>query len=90
MMVSDERCYFCHNTQNLHIHHIFGGTANRKISDKYGLMVYLCGFHHNLGQKCVHNNKEMDLVLKKKGQEYFEEHYGNREEFLKLFGRNYL
>jgi len=33
MMVSDKRCYFCHNTQNLHIHHIFSGTANRKKSD---------------------------------------------------------
>jgi hypothetical protein len=89
-MVSDERCYFCHNTQNLHIHHIFGGTANRRKSEKYGLTVYLCAYHHNLGKKCVHNNKEMDLILKKQAQEYFEEECGLHEDFMREFGKNYL
>ena len=90
MIVEDYRCYFCHNTQNLHVHHIFHGNANRKLSDKYGLTVYLCGYHHNLGQKCVHNNKEMDMILKVKGQKYFEENIGTRKEFIKIFGKNYI
>lgn len=90
MMVSDKRCYFCHNTQNLHIHHIFFGTANRKKSEAYGLTVYLCPYHHNLGQKCVHNCAQMDLMLKREGQKYFETNIGSREKFIQEFGRNYL
>jgi hypothetical protein len=90
ILKKDKQCWFCGNTQNLHLHHIFHGSANRKISDKYALCVWVCAYHHNLGQKCVHNNKEMDLILKTKGQEYFENTYGSREDFIKIFGRNYL
>lgn len=90
MIVEDKRCYFCHNTQNLHRHHIFFGFANRKISEKYDLTVWLCCYHHNLGLKCVHNNREMDLILKQQAQKYFEEHIGTREQFIKEIGRNYL
>jgi len=90
MIVKDERCYFCHNTQNLHTHHIFEGTANRKKSEQHGMTVRLCAYHHNLGNKCVHNNKEMALILKKEGQAYFEKHIGDREMFIKEFGKNYL
>jgi len=40
--------------------------------------------------KCVHNNREMDLVLKQQAQKYYEEHIGTREQFIKEIGRNYL
>lgn len=90
MIAKDEICYFCHNTKNLHLHHIFFGTANRKKSEKYGMTCYLCACHHNLGQKCVHNNKEMDMILKQTAQRYFEENIGTREDFMREFGKNYL
>ena len=84
-------CWVCNSTNNLEIHHVFGG-ANRKWSELYGLKVYLCHNHHNEnipGDAGVHFNKELDLRLKRYAQSKFEEVY-NREEFLRIFGRSYL
>lgn len=30
-------------------HHVMHGTANRKLSEHYGLKVYLCPYHHRNG-----------------------------------------
>ena len=35
----EKRCFFCGSVRNLEKHHIFGGTKNRKWSEKYGLTV---------------------------------------------------
>ena len=61
-----DHCYFCGARTGLHTHHIYAG-SNRKISDKNGFTVRLCGFHHNLGGngQCVHKCAEMDLELKR-------------------------
>lgn len=83
------QCYFCRFTYNLHLHHIFGGTANRKQSEKYGFKVFLCGFHHNMSNEGVHFNRELDLKLKRECQRKFEETH-SREEFMKIIGKNYL
>ena len=43
--MNDKRCFLCGRNDTgdpLERHHIFGG-ANRKKSEKYGLVVYLCG-----------------------------------------------
>ena len=52
----DRTCYLCmmlHDDDSmkavLQEHHIFGGTANRKISERYGIKVYLCLDHHLTG-----------------------------------------
>ena len=37
----------------------------------------------------VHSNRQFDLKLKKQCQEIFENIYGH-EEFMRIFGRNYL
>lgn len=84
----EKECFVCRTTENLQEHHIFFGTANRKQSEKYGLKVYLCLMHHT-GNRGVHFDKELDLKLKRIGQEKFEETH-TREEFIKEFGRNYL
>ena len=85
-----KHCWFCGSVINLHEHHIFGNTANRKLSEKYGLKVYICAFHHNLGGKnCVHQNKEMDRQLKVLAQTKFEEVYPELD-FKTIFGRNYI
>lgn len=90
MLTNDYKCFFCGNTQQLHCHHCIPGTANRKKSDEYGLTIWLCPYHHNMGRKSVHQDKELDLRVRKFAQEYFEKNIGNRELWLKEFGKNYL
>ena len=87
---SEKECYVCGTTQNLHSHHIFSGYANRMLSEKYGMKVWLCGRHHNLSNDGVHFNNELDLELKQMAQRYFEENNGTREDFIQIFGRSYL
>ena len=86
----EKECYVCKNTIGLHSHHILYGTANRKLSELFGLKVWLCGPHHNLSNEGVHFNKELDLHLKRLAQEHYEARYGTRTDFRETFGRNYL
>ena len=85
----NKECWVCSTTQDIHEHHILYGTANRRLSEKYGLKVWLCGKHHNLSNEGVHFNKELDRRLKVLAQKRFEEEYPN-ESFLRIFGRNYI
>lgn len=85
-----KECWFCGKTQGLESHHILYGTANRKLSEKYGFKVWLCHEHHTGGKDAVHMNIDRDLELKRTAQSYFEEHNGTREDFIRVFGRNYL
>lgn len=92
----DGTCYLCQrlNGNNyyhgiLQEHHVFGGTANRKLSEQYGLKVYLCIYHHTSGPDAVHMNAENNKILKREAQEIFEKTH-TREEFMKIFGRNWL
>lgn len=84
-----KECYICGQVTNLHSHHILFG-KNRNNSEKFGLKVWLCLNHHE-GTNGVHgkNGHELDLKLKKIAQRTFEENH-TREEFMKIFGRNYL
>ena len=84
-----ECCYICGSTQNLEEHHCIKGIANRKLSEKYGLKVRLCYEHHR-GNKGVHHNRNMDLFLIQTAQSCFEEQVGSREEWMKIFGKNWL
>ena len=83
-----KECFMCHTTQDLHCHHIFGG-PNRKWSEKYGLKIWLCAKHHNMSDAGVHFNKPLDLQVKQIAQREFEDTY-SREDFMRIFGRNYL
>jgi hypothetical protein len=84
----EKKCYITGATEGLHKHHIFGA-ANRKLSEQYGLYVYLIPEYHNMSDKGVHFNREFDLQLKREGQAKFEQEH-SREEFIRLFGKNYL
>lgn len=78
-------CYYCGSTYQLTKHEIFGG-RNRQNSMKHGFVLPLC-------LKCHRELQEdTDFIdkWKKKAQEYFENNIGTREEFLKIFRRNYL
>lgn len=89
VLQKEKKCYVCGTTYNLHDHHIFF-SSNRKNAEKRGLKVWLCGMHHNLSNEGVHFNRELDLHLKKMAQEYYEEHCGNRAEFIREFSKSYL
>ena len=82
-------CIICGATNNIEKHHVFGGTANRKISEKYGFTVDLCSYHHRDGKAGVHFNKELATSLKINAQEIFEIKH-SREEWMALIGRNYI
>lgn len=83
-----KECFMCHRTGDLHSHHIFGG-PNRKWSEKYGLKIWLCPEHHNMSDNGIHFNKALDLQIKQIAQREFEDTY-TREEFMRIFGKNYL
>ena len=86
---NNKECYFCHTTLNLHCHHVYGGVANRKISEKNGFKVWLCARHHNMSNESVHFNHEMNLELKRLCQKEYEKTH-TREEFMRKIGKNYL
>lgn len=86
----NKECYVCGVTYGLHAHHIYFGNPLRKISEKYGMKVYLC-FEHHEGTYGVHGKygHELDMKLKKDGQAVFEQTHPDKS-FIKIFGRNYL
>lgn len=66
-------CYVCHSPY-VEDHHIFFGTANRRLSEKYGLKVWLCAEHHR-GMTGVHHNRILDEKLKNLAEQKFREAY---------------
>ena len=101
IMQDIKECYICRQimTQNnifrplpsggLECHHIMHGTANRKISEHYGLKVWLCPEHHRTGKEAVHKCRETDLKLITAGQTRFEQVFSHSE-WMQLFMKNYL
>lgn len=93
-MSGDKRCWLCGRNGSadpLDAHHIFGA-ANRKKSEKYGLVVWLC--HHDchiFGKEAVHNNADNMQWLHEYGQlKAMDENNWTTEDFIREFGRNYL
>ena len=83
------RCYACGSPNNLELHHIMHGTANRRLSTRYGLVCYLCRMHHT-GQCGVHSgNIRLDKELKAVAQSRFEEIHGHKM-WMDIFRKNYL
>lgn len=85
-----KECYICGTTNNLHLHHIYYGTANRRLSDQDGCVVYLCLNHHT-GANGVHTNRKIDLFLKAKCEkEYLRLNNKTIDDFIARYGRDYL
>jgi hypothetical protein len=80
-------CIVCGNSY-AHNHEVYFG-KNRQLSIKYGMQVRLCQEHHQ-GNQGVHFNRAFDLQLKQQAQRRFEAEIGSREEFMKVFGENFL
>ena len=87
IMQDVRECYITGDTLGLHKHHIYHGTALRKISEKNGFWCWLRWDRHN----DVHgkNGHDLDMRLKRACQEKYEETH-TRAEFMALVGRNYL
>ncbi len=91
IMQDEKKCYICGCHNWLEEHHIFNGNPNRKISEKHGLKVWLCHNCHNEPPHGVHHNRENALKLKAEAQEAAMLYYGwSKDEFRKIFGKNYL
>lgn len=89
-----KKCFLCGRNgrgDRLERHHIWGG-ARRKLSEKYGLTVWLCGERcHRTGAYSVHQNGEIADYLHRYGQtKAMQEQGWSKEDFVKVFGKNYL
>lgn len=89
-----KECFLCKRNgrgDRLERHHIFGG-ANRPISEKYGLVVYLCGERcHRTGKYSAHQNGEVAQYLHEYGQKKaMSENNWTVEQFREIFGKSYL
>ena len=83
-------CLVCGSERNLEEHHIFFGTANRRLSEADGLKIWLCVEHHK-GNRGVHFDRELDESMKKKAERAYLLHYGKTvDDFIKRYGKNYL
>ena len=87
ILQTDERCYICGSTRNLELHHVMSG-SNRKLSTRYGLVLWLCYDHHR-GKIGVHNDYIMKERLEKDAQRAFEALHGHGL-WMKTFRKNYL
>lgn len=95
MFLTKEHCYryYSKRVYGTVRHEIFFGTANRKKSIKYGLVVFIMPEDHNMSAYGVHCSKghEFDMHLKKIGQKRAMAEYGlTTSEFIEIFGKNYL
>ncbi len=88
-ILQDEKvCYLCPRSFGLEKHHILSGVANRRLSEKYGLWVYLCQEHHT-GKKGAQYEKDLNRLLKQQAQIAFEAIHGH-DLWMKVFRKNYL
>lgn len=92
----DRTCYLCmllrddYGTRDdLQEHHAMPGTANRRLSERYGLKVYLCIEHHLVGPEAVHSNKRLRRLLQANAQMAFERNHSHKE-WMDAFGRNFI
>ncbi len=90
-IIQDEKvCYITGRGDSLEEHHVFYGNGNRKLSEKYGLKIYLTAEMHR-GKKGIHETRELDMKIKAEIQEKAMEHYGwDIEDFRAIFGKSYV
>jgi len=87
-MQDEKECYLCGRSGNLESHHCIAGTANRRLSEKYGLKVWLCNDCHT-GKGGAQYDAKLGLRLKQDAQRAFEKEFGH-EKWMQVFMKNYL
>ena len=93
-MTDNRRCFLCGRngaSDPLDLHHIFPGPYRKK-SEKYGLVVYLCGNRcHRNGKTAVHRSGEQMRRLRRYGQlKAMQEQGWTEDDFRREFGKSYL
>ena len=88
IQTGEKQCYLCGRRTCLEKHHIMAGVANRKISELFGIWIYLCDSCHR-GADGAQYNKEINIKLKQDAQQAFEDIHGH-EMWMSLFRKNYL
>lgn len=81
-----DECFICGAVGPTDVHHCMHGTANRELADKYGLTVHLC---HKCHMNLHDRDSAVDRFLQGIAQVNFEKKY-SREEWMKVFWKNYL
>ena len=92
--MDERRCFLCGRNgaeDPLDRHHIFGA-ANRKKSEKYGLVVDLCHKRcHIFGPTSVHQSASQMKRLKRYGQlKAMREQRWTEADFIREFGKSYI
>ena len=88
MQQGDPRCYLCGRRTDLERHHVMAGTANRPLSEKFGLWVWLCHNCHT-GKAGAQYDREKAECLKQLEQIAFEAKHSHSE-WMETFRKNYL
>lgn len=78
----DGICFICGAHTDTVRHELFRGTSDRRISKAVGLHITVCPKCHEIAHKS-------EDAWHKVGQRMFE-HYHSHDDFMELFGRNYL
>lgn len=90
ILQKEKKCIVCNTPIGLHIHEVYFG-RNRQKSIEDGCCVYLCGTHHNMSDKGVHFDHELDLTLKINMEIRWLMFYNKTiDDFIKRYGRSYL
>ena len=84
----EKRCYICGSVIDLERHHILAGVGRRSLSERHGLWVYLCHRHHT-GRGGAQYDPDLSRGLKEDAQRAFERDH-TRDEWMSIFGKNYL
>lgn len=95
MQEEDGTCYLCrklysdYGKKYTQEHHVIFGQGRRRLSEKYGLKVYLCLSHHTSGKNAVHQNRYISDSLKEEAQRTFQKKFPELN-FREIFGKNYI
>jgi len=82
------QCYLCGRQYGLQTHHVMSGTANRRLSERFGLTLVLCAQCHT-GDGGAQYERELNTRLRREAQEAFEKIY-NHDLWMHYFKKNYL
>lgn len=93
-MTEGEKCFLCGKdgrAVHLERHHLIEGNGRRQLSEKFNLCVMLCPDCHRNGERAAHRNTATALSLHQYAErKWLWENEGTIDEFIQIFGKNYL
>ena len=86
---SSHECYICSYVGDVARHEIIHGTANRRLSKKYGLWVNLCPICHRYVHEHPKSPENQFLYIKAENAAL--QDYGwTKTDFIRVFGKNFI